>query len=145
LAERLAFINNYQLAEVNLQTDSLSLQTKGKNKFKVDLSKFSAPSVSIAITDADLSSQPSTEDNIISNLLLTSDLKGYVHQPGYYFKDKSAPVTEHLDLLMLTHGWRRFKWEDVINKRDIALKYPVESGIPLSGKVTIPGSTKAVR
>jgi hypothetical protein len=45
---------------------------------------------------------------------------------------------------MLTHCWRRFKWEDVINDKDIALKYPVELGISIGGKVTVPQSTKTV-
>ena len=144
LAERLIFINNYELPEVAIQMDSVSSLMKAKNRYRLDLSKFETPSVSVAVTDADLSSQPAIDDNIVSNLLLTSDLKGYIHQPGYYFQNKTASTNEHLDLLMLTHGWRRFKWEDVINKIDIGLKYPVESAISVSGKVTIPVSTKAI-
>ncbi|HZH94227.1 MAG TPA: MG2 domain-containing protein, partial [Flavisolibacter sp.] len=144
LAERLVFVNNYELTGLGIATDSLSLKTRGKNKFKIDLSKFTGPSVSFAITDADLTNTPGTEENILSALLLTSDLKGYIHQPGYYFQNKGAEVTDHLDLLMITHGWRRFKWDDVVNNKDIALKYPVESAISISGKVTIPQSTKTI-
>ncbi|MGI8582340.1 MAG: hypothetical protein ACR2KX_09085 [Chitinophagaceae bacterium] len=144
LAERLVFVNNYEIADFSLLTDSISLQPRGKNKFKMDLSKFASPSVSVAITNGDFSNQPGTEDNIISNLLLTSDLRGYIHQPGYYFRNKNVDVTEHLDLLMLTHGWRRFNWSDITNNKDIVLKYPIESGISVSGKVTIPQSNKTI-
>ncbi len=144
LAERLIFVNNYEINDFNLAIDSVSLQPRGKNKFRIDLSKFSNPSVSISIIDGDFSNQPSTEDNIISNLLLTSDLKGLIYQSGYYFQNKNPDRTEHLDLLMLTHGWRRFKWNDIINKKDVVLKYPVESGISVSGKVTIPQSNKTI-
>ncbi|MEJ7828417.1 MAG: hypothetical protein WKF91_09485 [Segetibacter sp.] len=144
LAERLVFVNNNKVLDVNLKTDSISFQNRGKNKFKMDLSKFSAPSVSVAVTDGDFMNQAGAEDNIISNLLLSSDLKGYIHQPGYYFKNNDATLAEHLDLLMLTHGWRRFKWDDIINNKVLALKYPVESGISVSGKVTVPQSTKTI-
>jgi hypothetical protein len=144
LAERLVFVNNYEVSEFNLTTDSFSLQNRGKNKFKIDLSKYANPSVSIAITDAERSSKLATDENILSSLLLTSDLKGFVYQPGYYFQSKSGDVTEHLDLLMLTHGWRRFKWDDVLNNNVVALKYPVETGISVGGKVTIPQSTKTI-
>lgn len=144
LAERLVFVNNFEFPVLNITTDSTSFQLKGKNKYKIDLSTFLKPSVSISITDADLSSKPYTESNIASSLLLTSDLKGNVYQPGYYFKNKSQEVTEHLDLLLLTHGWRRFKWVDILNNNETPLKFPVESAISISGKVTIPQSTKTV-
>jgi hypothetical protein len=144
LAERLVFVNNHDLTETKLNTDTLSVAKRGKNHYKIDLTKFSSPSVSVSIVDADISSTKGKDDNIVTNLLLTSDLKGYIHNPAYYFQNKSAEITDHLDLLMLTHGWRRFKWEDVINKKEIALKYPVETAISLAGKVTIPQSTKTI-
>ena len=144
LAERLAFVNNYDLPSLNLITDSISTRPKEINKYKINLSQFSNPSVSVSVTDAEFSTIPETEDNIISNLLLTSDLKGYIHQPGYYFKNKSEKVTAHLDLLMLTHGWRRFNWQEVISQKDIPLVFPVETSISVSGKITIPESKKTI-
>jgi len=144
LAERLVFISNYELPAISITTDSLSFLARGKNKLKFDFSKFSTPNVSIAITDAETTALPHTENNILSNLLLTSDLKGHIYQPGYYFQNKEAATLEQLDLLMLTHGWRRFRWDNVFNNKDIALKYPVESGISVSGIVTIPESKKTI-
>jgi len=144
LAERLAFVNNHNLNILNIATDSFSLKQRGKNKFTLDLSVFTDPSVSVAVTDADVASGIHQENNILSNLLLTSDIKGYVHQPGFYFKDKNPETVEQLDLLMMTHGWRRFRWEDVMKEKDLALQYPVESGISVTGKLTVPQSTKAI-
>lgn len=144
LAERLAFVNNYELPIVNIAADSTSFQMKGKNKYRIDLSKYTEPAFSIAITDAELSAKPFKEDNILSNLLLTSDIKGNIYEPGYFFQNKTPEITEHLDLVMLTHGWRRFKWNEILSNKEIKLKYPVESAISVSGKVTIPQSTKTV-
>lgn len=52
-------------------------------------------------------------DDIISWLYLSSDLKGEIESPGYYFSDSSESI-EMLDILMLTHGWRRFSWEELL-------------------------------
>jgi hypothetical protein len=144
LAERLAFVNNQNVTDFSIATDSLSLSPRGKNKLSFDVSAFTQPSISVAITDAELSGGKDQENNILSNLLLTSDLKGYIHNPAYFLKNKNPEVTDHLDLLMLTHGWRRFKWEDLMSGKEIALKYPVESGISIGGKVTVPQSTKTL-
>jgi hypothetical protein len=46
--------------------------------------------------------------NILSTLLLTSDLKGTVEDPAYYFMDEDENTKEQLDLVMLTHGWTRY-------------------------------------
>ena len=56
------------------------------------------------------------QDNTIGNYFwLTSELKGNIESPEYYFSDKSAEVREALDNLMLTHGWRRFTWQNILN------------------------------
>jgi len=69
-------------------------------------------SISMAVYRID--SLQSTEDNFIENyLLLTSDLKGKIEDPASYF---STQDNEALDNLMLTQGWRRFKWENVLNQ-----------------------------
>lgn len=76
---------------------------------------------------------PSSE-NIISNLLLTSDIKGKIEDLGIYFDSKNTHKEEQMDLLLLTHGWRRFDWKNVIHERDIQMQYPAElSGPILSG------------
>ena len=78
----------------------------------------------------------SMRDNIVSNLLLTSDLKGYVHNAGWYFQD-SVPATrrsEALDLVMLTHGWCRFA-TDTLRVRERDFPHPLEEREWLSGKV----------
>ena len=54
-----------------------------------------------------------------SYLWLTSDLRGKVESPGYYLEGSGDGVREATDNLMLTHGWRRFRWEDVL-RRDTA-------------------------
>lgn len=69
-------------------------------------------SFSVNITDNGSVSPDSSVNNIISDLLLTSDLKGYIDNPGYYFLEKDTERLRALDLLMQTHGWTRFPVEN---------------------------------
>lgn len=74
------------------------------------------------------------EDNILSHLLLTSDLKGYIHQPGWYFAD-GKPHDAELDLLMLTHGWCRFSTDSLTELPRLQFPHPLEQSEWLSGEV----------
>ncbi|NAS12712.1 TonB-dependent receptor plug domain-containing protein [Poritiphilus flavus] len=75
--------------------------------------------------------------DIKSWLLLNSDLGDTVENPDYFFKDNSIVRKRQLDLLMLTHGWRRFVWKDFLqNGVNKALKYQPEKGIMVTGKTT---------
>ena len=49
-------------------------------------------------------------DNVRTNLLLSSELKGYIHQPEYYFLPSGEIRSKELDLLMLVQGWSMFDW-----------------------------------
>lgn len=68
-------------------------------------------------------------------LMLTSDLTGNIENPGYYFKDQYPETLKRLDLLLLTQGWRRFLWKNVINDTAEPLKFIAEQGIPLKGQI----------
>jgi hypothetical protein len=74
--------------------------------------------------------------DINSYLLLAADLKGYIEDAGYYFRDSSATAQQAADNLMLTQGWRRFKWEEVLAGRRPSTPYPPElNGYLLQGRV----------
>lgn len=72
--------------------------------------------LSVSVTDRRTVRLDSAADNIRSNLLLVSDLKGYVENPGYYFQDEGPRLRLDRDLLMLTHGWRRFRTDDLVSR-----------------------------
>ena len=56
-------------------------------------------------------------DNMVSSLLLSSDLKGFVEDPYDYFSDNTPFLQQALDNLMLTNGWRRFDWSKILAGR----------------------------
>ena len=96
---------------------------------------FLGGSFSLTVTDDSKVVQDSVEDNILSNLLLTSDIRGHIDNPGYYFNDTSALVDRHLDLVMLTHGWTRFDPAKVARGQFPPQDYEVERGQVISGRV----------
>lgn len=98
-------------------------------------------SLSLAVHLID-SLQKEDDNNILNYLYLSSDLKGRIESPDYYFNNSDAIANEALDNLMLTHGWRRFKWGPILEN-----KYPVLSFLPeLEGPIiavrTIDAKTK---
>jgi hypothetical protein len=89
----------------------------------------------ISVTDQKTVKQDSLADNIISNLLLTSDIKGYVEEPETYLVDNKTATREKTDVLMLTQGWRRFNTADIVKASYQPPKFYMEAGQVLSGKV----------
>src|SRR5690606_12253052 len=69
---------------------------------------------------------------ILSNYLLTSDLQGYVERPNYYFNEENENRKEALDALLMTQGFRRFSYDDLIAEKLPQVQFLLEQGIILS-------------
>ena len=90
---------------------------------------------SIAVTDDNVIKHNENDENIKTHLLLSPYLKGYIEEPGYYFRNDDNATLENLDLIMLTHGWARFKWNDIESNAVINSKEK-DSSLSISGKLT---------
>ena len=94
--------------------------------------------VSIAVYKVD-SLTRRADDNILNYFWLCSDLRGDVETPEYYFSQNDPEVRKEVDNLMLTRGWRRFVWSDVLSKRPVKIAFePEYRGHIIRGKVTRP-------
>lgn len=145
LAERLAFIENYSITQPKVIIELNNVNKRGKNQFRFSLDSTLSENISLLVKSNVNGDNQKVENNIISSMLLTSDIKGIVTNCGYYFADKSDKTLKDLDLLMMIHGWRRFIWNDVIAKKEPLLKYPIESFISIKGKVTKPSSKEIIK
>ncbi|UKJ07893.1 TonB-dependent receptor plug domain-containing protein [Solitalea lacus] len=149
LAERLLFINKNDGLNVQLSTDKQVYDPREKVDMTVTVKDIFGNPVegdfSIAVTDDHSVTINPNDGNILSNLLLTSDLKGTVEQPGYYFDSKNTNAQYDLDLLMLTQGWRRFEWSDIVAGKAPETTYPIDIGMEVSGKVTTMSDNTAVK
>ncbi len=136
VAERLVFINNNgYYFNTDLHAAEKNLSPHAKTVLQVDVGENLLSNLSISVTDAGLEADSKTKENIYSDLLLTSDLKGYVYNPAYYFASDADSVKQHLDLVMMTNGWRRYKWEEMLAGKWPALKHLPDNYISLQGAV----------
>lgn len=139
LSERLSFVLHPEAYSIRMSSDKPAYNRREEVNLNFDLAgKDSIPiegDFSLSVTDSHSVIQDSLADNIRTNLLLTSDLKGYIEDPGAYFLDSGNGTREHLDLLMLTQGWKRFSTADVLSGEAMQPQYYLEVGQTLSGKV----------
>ena len=135
LAERIVMVNNDNyMFDTKLNSTEINTNIRAKNSIEVEVADTMLSNLSIAVTDAEVN-QPKYADNIISRLLVTGDIKGYVHNPGYYFSNKTDSVKTHLDLVLLTHGWRSYNWSNLVAGRKRTVKYPADANLSLTAKV----------
>lgn len=137
--ERLVFIRHNDFPSIQMKNDK---NEYGKREpvnltFKLiaDDEQACNGNFSVSVTDSHLVKKDSMNNNIISYLLLNSDLKGYIEEPQQYFYDNSLLTREKTDLLMLTQGWKRFNTNDVIKGIYPKFNYYLEAGQSVSGKV----------
>ena len=141
LAERLIFIKKNTPLLIEIKSDKTKYSIRDKVDVLIHSTTNSKPSLSnLSASVINAYQVTDTEEypqNILSYLLLDSELKGKIKNPSYYFKDDSSSTQMKLDLLMLTHGWRSYVWNDLGNQPPTIL-YEKEKGIMVKGRVKRP-------
>jgi hypothetical protein len=138
VCERLVFKRPQQILSIGINMDQTVyesrkpvhidlLSTRSSDKFSV------SGNLSLSVFMID-SLQHIPGQNIISWMFLTSDLKGRIESPGYYFTNPDNKVDEALDNLLLTQGWRRFKWNDIVESNSFPNFFLKSKGPLLMGK-----------
>lgn len=92
-------------------------------------------SVSVSIRDGIDSDFLAADNNIFTDLLLTSDLRGYIHKPAFYFEQNTASRRKLLDNLLLIRGWRRYDLGEAFGRKDFSPRYLPEDQLTLYGQV----------
>jgi hypothetical protein len=140
VCERLFFKRPQNKLDISLTTGKT--QYESRENVSVELStrdpygkKLEADmSVSVFLVD---SFQSAEYNHIDCYLMLSSELKGKIDSPEYYFEDPDSEAAEAADNLMLTQGWRRFKWNDVLENKKTFFKYlPELEGQSIDGTVS---------
>jgi hypothetical protein len=136
--ERLCFVRNSNPATVTMLGDKPVYGKREPVDLTFNLSSQGKPCIgnfSVSVADSKIVKVDSLGDNIMTYLLLSSDIKGYVEDPASYFTDSLTQDRENLDLLMQTQGWRRFSTAEVVKGKIQEPTYYLEAGQALSGKV----------
>ncbi len=136
VAERIVFINhdNYSFI-TDLHAVEKNLNKRGRTVLQLDVGDNLLTNLSISVTDAGINPVTENEESIYSRFLLSSDLKGTVYNPAYYFSNTDDSVKIFLDLVMMTNGWRRFKWEDILAEKFPVLKNQPDNFLSINGSV----------
>ncbi|KAF2517654.1 TonB-dependent receptor plug domain-containing protein [Flavobacterium foetidum] len=142
VAERLVFLNYQDGLKIEIKTDKqnylprekvqVSIFTKDKNNNPI------ASSLSVSVVDAKLITYiDDKQDNILSWLLLGAELKGTIHEPRYYFDEnkKQEDREKAIDLLLNTHGWRKYNQDNLQNLFGLAQKIRPEKINSIQGFV----------
>ncbi|MCL2727298.1 MAG: hypothetical protein FWD56_02840 [Bacteroidales bacterium] len=140
LSERLVFVNNHDQAQVSFSTDNEHYAARSLVKSRVTVTDIDGMplegSFSVSVT-SDREVTPDSAANILTQLLLTSDLRGHIENPAYYFGNTMESI-QALDLLMLTQGWRRYHTAEMAQGRFRQPTFPLELGVEVSGRVQTP-------
>jgi hypothetical protein len=144
LCERLLFVQNSDQLKLNINSDKNTYAVRTKAGIKLNVTKETGEPASghfsVAVIDeGKVPVDDNSESTIINNLLLTSDLKGYIEQPDYYFTNTNDKTRADLDLIMLTHGYRRFEWERIFNNNSV-VAYQPEKGLTIGGHIKFNGN-----
>lgn len=139
-SQRLCFVRKKNRPELSIEGDKKSYVIRDSVRMSVnvtaEMGQQLGGSFSVAVTDDVQCERDSTAgNNILSYLLLTSDLKGHVEDPMFYFRNVSRSTDRLLDLLMLTQGWTRFDLPTVIRGEYPEPAFYLEKGQAISGKV----------
>ena len=140
VSERLTFIENPK-NDLELSVKTTKPDYGVREKVNVDFTVVDAKAKPLegefsmsVVTKSEIKEEA---DNIKSWLLLNSDFGGTIANPNYFFQEDVKGRAYILDLLMLTHGWRRFTWKSILNdsvRKEIA--FPPEKGIMIAGTTT---------
>jgi hypothetical protein len=160
VSERIVFVSHKDALKLSVQTDLPVYKVRQRVKMTVsakDSTQKLAGDFSVSVIDEQ--KVPYSEDSettILSSLLLTSDLQGYIEKPNYYFNKTDEKKLADLDILMLTQGYRRFSFKDILANKYTLISYAPEQGMEITGtlrdrtgmpvkraalRLTVPGKT----
>ncbi|MDR2231622.1 MAG: TonB-dependent receptor plug domain-containing protein [Tannerella sp.] len=138
LSERLVFNkNDKDMAQAEWNTDKASYEQREHVLVTLSLTglqeNLQEGDLSVAVTDdRDLTADASA--TVASTLLLSSELKGNIENPAWYLNE-NPDAQRALDLLMMTHGWRRYDMPAVAGGKLENPSIAPQTGQEISGTV----------
>ncbi|WP_369048382.1 hypothetical protein [Tenacibaculum sp. UWU-22] len=119
LAERLAYVNLDRGLQIKVTGLDDSYPIRGKVKLNIQTSDKEGNPVpaELAISVFDEVYNRKGEKNILTHYYLSSEIRGSIYNPDYYFNPKNKNRLEALDLLLLTQGWRKYTWDEASLKQ----------------------------
>lgn len=135
--ERVVFVNNQDELVITAKIDHKKIESREKITMDVHVTDtYGRPisaELSLAVTDKGQIVKNQGSSNILTHLLLQSDIKGHINNPGLLFKNQKRSTLHSLDLVMLTHGWRKFPWREIKKDPNVEKEFSFSKGLDLAG------------
>ena len=135
--ERLVFINNQDDLVITANISPKKFKPRSEIAIDVRVTDTDGRPVvaelSIAVTDVNQGQKNQRTSNILTHLLLQSDVKGHITEPGLLFQNQKKSTLHALDLIMLTQGWRKIPWRDIEAVTNSPKEFNFVKGLSISG------------
>ena len=135
-ADRLFFVRRTETERPTLTFTAPKDECKPYEKISLEINGAEGNTpISLAVRDGLNSPSLYDNGNIMTEMLLASEIKGFIPEPGWYFEKDDEQHRQALDLLMMTQGWRRFDWKDMAVKGKWDIKHQPEQTPYIEGSI----------
>ena len=145
LSERLVFVRNDDQAKISVKSNKAKYSNREKVSVETEITdsgnNLLQGNFSVSVIDGN-DTKPDTSSTLLTTLLLTSELKGRIENPGFYFQADNPKSHRALDLLMQTQGWRRYDIPEAVRGNYTIPIVEPEQAQTLSGKAIREGVFK---
>lgn len=137
-ATRMLFINNgVKQSPITIRQNKPHYKPFEKVKMRIETTNKEKQHLSLAVRDA-ADYGTGYDDDIRTYMLLSSELKGYIEHPRYYFETDDEEHRDDLDLLMMVQGWSRYNIERMQQPIAPADIHYTEESLVLEGRALHP-------
>jgi hypothetical protein len=142
LAERLIFVENKKRRlSVNIKTDKPEYKPREKVTLNIEVKDANGSpcetEIAMTVFNGDNVKTAQYAEHLLSYTLLRADLGQNIETPTYYLEDTSRRGKRALDHLMMTNGWRRFVWKEILEQEKLPTpQYLPETGLVVNGNVS---------
>lgn len=137
--ERMAFIWPNNKINFSYHTNQETFTGKENVKMEIQLTdEHQTPietTFSVSVRDSETDTPSPRTSNMQQNLLLESDIKGYIKDIDYYFEADDQIHRMATDLLLSTQGWSRYEWQQMKKPKEFIVNHPIEEGIMVVGQL----------
>lgn len=112
MAERLVYVHPKKNLHITIEPDKKNYKIREKATLKINVSDDEGKPVkaNFGISLFDKAYHNSSDPTLLTHCFLSSQIRGKIYNPEYYFNEENTDRRETMDLLLLTQGWRRYKW-----------------------------------
>jgi len=136
LCDRLVFAGKKDFLNIQVKPDKPAYKPYELINMEIFMadSKENPVQSTFSLSVRDGANEVEYNQNILTDLLLMSEIKGYVRNPSYYFESDDMIHRTALDLLLMVQGWRRHSWKQLAGIEPFEFEYLPEQGIEIGGK-----------